>query len=166
MTTELKKYKNIILELNQAIDILQSKPCPIPHGMNPAEKEEFDKIKNEANASQEENDKLSMMMADLTAENVRLRTTIRTSKTSPTPTPVNPTETDEMIELRKNFRQAKIKIDEQQRAIQILHKNQNNRSSYSNQSEAKSSDRELNAHMKQLESVSIDKIEKCDVIIE
>lgn len=159
LKAELTKYKDIILELNQGIDILQNKKCPVPHGMTPAEKEELDKIKNEANASQEENDKLSMMMADLTAENVRLRTAIRTTKNSPPPTPPTPVaslDTDEMTELKKNYRQAKIKIDEQQRAIQILHKNQNKRPSYSNQLDLKSADRELNAHLKQLEGVSIE----------
>ncbi|KAI7894323.1 microtubule associated-domain-containing protein [Mucor mucedo] len=147
LTAELKKYKDIILELNKGIDYLQSKQCPIPHGMTTEEKAEMDKLQKEAITSQEEHDKISLMMADLTAENVRLRTSIRVAKTTPPPTPATSPESEEMIELKRNFRQAKIKVEEQQRAIQILQQNQHKRPSYSNQSDLKSADREL----KQLE---------------
>lgn len=157
----MKKYKDIILELNKGIDFLQSKQCPIPHGMTPEEKAEMDKLQNEAISSQEEHDKISLMLADLTAENVRLRTAIRVAKTSPPPTPITTPDSEEMIELKRNYRQAKIKVEEQQRAIQILHKNQHRRPSYNNQSDLKSADREL----KQLEGVSFYTIVIYDVII-
>ncbi|GAA5808074.1 hypothetical protein MFLAVUS_001456 [Mucor flavus] len=140
LSSELKRYKAMILDLNQGIDILQKKTCPKVHGMTPDEREEFEKIKAEAEAYHEETDKLSLSLANLTAENVRLRTTIRSSRaatnSAPSSPPVNAPESEEIIELRRKYRQAKIKIEEQQRAMQMMNSNsQNNRAYGSNQGE-------------------------------
>lgn len=160
----------MILELNQAVDILQSKPCPEPHGMTDEEKEEFDRIKQEVEGYQNENDKLSSMMADLTAENVRLRQTIRSSRANNNNTPPNTNShhleaaAEEVAELNRKYRQAKMKIEEQQRTIQILqskinNNNNNSRSSFMNSSQPDDrllrsimSDKEKNTQLhKQLE---------------
>jgi chromosome segregation ATPase len=125
----------MILELNQAIDILQNKACPKPHGMTEEEKEELDRLKQEADGYQNENDKLSRMMADLTADNVRLRQTIRSSRTTNnTPPNINHIEAEEAAEMNRKYRQAKIKIEEQQRTIQMLQSKVNNSSNSSRSS--------------------------------
>ncbi len=157
----MKKYKNVILELNQGIDILQNKKCPLHHGMTPEEKDDFDRLKSELEGYHDENDKLSRMMADLTAENVRLRTTIRSSRNNTNNTPNNHVENEDSAELQRKYRQAKLKIDEQHRMIQILQtKPNNNRSTFTSQSEdnllkSAMSDKENNTHLqRQLETVS------------
>ncbi|KAG2237732.1 hypothetical protein BDF21DRAFT_416903 [Thamnidium elegans] len=136
LTSELKRYKAMILELNQGIDILQEKTCPKIHGMTPEEREEFEKIKAEAEAYHEETDKLSLSLANLTAENVRLRTTIRSSRVAtnnaPPSPPANAPESEDVIELRRKYRQAKIKIEEQQRAMQMMNNNAQNNRAYGN----------------------------------
>lgn len=140
LTSELKRYKAMILDLNQGIDILQKKTCTRDHGMSPEEREEFEKTKAEAEACHEETDKLSLSLANLTAENVRLRTTIRSSRaatnSAPPSPPVNAPESEEIIELRRKYRQAKIKIEEQHRAMQMVNSNSQNHRAYgSNQGE-------------------------------
>lgn len=151
LTAELKKYKNMILELNQAVDILQSKTCPKQHGMSDQEKQEFEKIKAEAEAYHDETDKLSLSLANLTAENVKLRTTIRTTRVASTSPPAIVPESDEIIELRRKHRQAKIKIEEQQRTIQMMNSN-SNRSHGSQDDEYQY---KLNQIKKQMEGVKI-----------
>jgi predicted nucleic acid-binding Zn-ribbon protein len=71
-----------MLEQTKAIEMLQNKPCPKIHGMTPEEREEYERVKAEAEESHDENYKLSQMMADLSAENVRLRNNIRSKATS------------------------------------------------------------------------------------
>ncbi|GAA5799814.1 hypothetical protein HPULCUR_005233 [Helicostylum pulchrum] len=136
LTSELKKYKAMILELSQGIDILQKKTCPKAHGMTPSEREEFEKIKAEAEAYHEETDKLSLSLANLTAENVRLRTTIRSSRAAtinaPPSPPAHAPDSEEIIELRRKYRQSKIKIEEQQRAMQMINSNAQNNRGYGN----------------------------------
>lgn len=73
-----------MLEQTQVIEMLQNKPCPKRHGMTPEEQEEYKRIKAEAEEYHDENDKLSQMMADLSAENVRLRANIRSKNSSST----------------------------------------------------------------------------------
>ncbi|KAI9481510.1 MAG: microtubule associated-domain-containing protein [Benjaminiella poitrasii] len=134
LTAELKKYKTMILDLNQAVEILQKKQCKKPHGMTPEEKEEFDKIKAEAEEYREENDKLSKIVAELSAENHKLRSTMRsrnastsTTTTSTTSTPAmynternNECQNEEHSDLYRKLRQAKLKEEEQQRIIKQL----------------------------------------------
>lgn len=173
LTSELKKYKNVILDLNQGIDILQNKKCPLHHGMTPEEQNKFDRLSGELESYHDENDKLSRMMADLTAENVRLRTTIRSSKANTNNTPSNHVENEDFAELQRKYRQAKLKIDEQHRTIQILQTKPNiNRSTFTSQSEdnllkSTMSDKENNMHLqRQLEIVSTKNATKgCNILI-
>ncbi|RCI07147.1 hypothetical protein CU098_005807 [Rhizopus stolonifer] len=127
LSQELKKYKNVILELNQAVEILQNKPCPKIHGMSSEEQEEFERAKADAEVLHEENDKLSKMMADLSAENVKLRSTLRTrnttsntdhSSTGSVSSDRQQQNSEEMAELYRKLRQTKLKNEELQRIIQ------------------------------------------------
>ncbi|CAO3607924.1 unnamed protein product [Mucor hiemalis] len=123
--------------------------------MTPEEQEEQDRIKNELENYQDDNDKLSRMMADLTAENVKLKAMIRTSRNNANQTP-NTQENEDSAELQRKLRQAKLKIEEQHRMIQILQtKNNNTRIPFSSQSDDSNSvlsDKENGAHFnRQLE---------------
>lgn len=133
--------------------------------MTPEEQEEQDRIKNELENYQDDNDKLSRMMADLTAENVKLKAMIRTSRNSANQTP-NTQENEDSAELQRKLRQAKLKIEEQHRMIQILQtKNNNTRIPFSSQSDDLNSvlsDKENGAHFnRQLEGVSVCKYRIC-----
>lgn len=123
LSQELKRYKNMILELTQAVEILEKKPCPIPHGMTSEEKEEFERMKNEVESFHDENDKLSRMMADLSAENVRLRSNLRSKNSSTTTTESTSSSSSECNnedhhDIYRKYRQAKLKLEEQQRMLQ------------------------------------------------
>ncbi|KAL7334407.1 hypothetical protein PS15p_200040 [Mucor circinelloides] len=123
LTQELKKYKNIILELNQGLDILKNQPCTKQHGMTEQEREEFERVKLDADQIHDENDNLSRLLAEVTSENVRLRSTIRSRNTSST-TDISSSNnsasssSEDYQELSRKYRQAKLKIEEQQRIIQ------------------------------------------------
>ncbi|RCI06285.1 hypothetical protein CU098_012440 [Rhizopus stolonifer] len=108
LTQELKKYKKIILELNAALEIV-NKPCPKQHGMTQEEKDELEAAVSEAEKYHEKNDKLSKMVADISAENVRLRDALRSAKSE-----------HEETDLSRKYRQAQITIQEQQQQIQAL----------------------------------------------
>lgn len=158
LTAELKKYKEVLLELNQCVDILRNKKCPLHHGMTPEEQEEHERLKSELENYHDDNDKLSRMMADLTAENVRLKATIRSTRNNNNQTP-NTQESEDSAELQRKLRQAKLKIEEQHRMIQILQtKNVNNRVPFASQSDDSNlglSDKENSTHFnRQLEGVS------------
>ena len=131
LTHELKKYKNVILDLTQTVEFLENRQCPKTHGMSPEEKETFEKAIADAEVLHEENDKLSKMMADMSAENVKLRSTIRSRNTSSSTTDHSSTGSvasdrqqqqqqvsEEHANVFKKFRQAKMKIEELQRIIQ------------------------------------------------
>ncbi|KAI8879251.1 hypothetical protein K501DRAFT_336199 [Backusella circina FSU 941] len=75
LTQELKKYKKMLLELNSAMEMLQNQPCPLVHGMSQDEKEELAIVRASAAKYRDENDRLSKMMADMSAENLRIRST-------------------------------------------------------------------------------------------
>lgn len=70
---ELKKYKNMILELNQAMAILQQQPCPKPHGMSKEEQMDYDDALTSADAYRLENDQLQKLVSEQRMENARLR---------------------------------------------------------------------------------------------
>jgi chromosome segregation ATPase len=108
LSQELKKYKKIILELNAALEIV-NKPCPKQHGMSQEERDELKAAVSEVEKYHEENDRLSKMVADISAENVRLRATLRSAKS----------EHDE-TDIYRKYRQAQITIQEQQQQIQSL----------------------------------------------
>lgn len=122
LTQELKKYKNIILELNQGLDILKNQPCTKQHGMTEQEREEFERVKSDADQCHDENDNLSRLLAEVTSENVRLRSTIRSRNTSSTTdfssSNNSASSNEDYQELSRKYRQAKLKIEEQQRIIQ------------------------------------------------
>ncbi|GAN05385.1 hypothetical protein MAM1_0090d04855 [Mucor ambiguus] len=123
LTQELKKYKNIILELNQGLDILKNQPCTKQHGMTEQEREEFERVKFDADQCHDENDNLSRLLAEVTSENVRLRSTIRSRNTSSTTDFSSSNNSasssnEDYQELSRKYRQAKLKIEEQQRIIQ------------------------------------------------
>ncbi|KAI8328286.1 hypothetical protein BD560DRAFT_417366 [Blakeslea trispora] len=131
LTHELKKYKNVILDLTQTVEFLENRQCPKTHGMSPEEKETFEKAIADAEVLHEENDKLSKMIADMSAENVKLRSTIRSRNTSSSTTDHSSTGSvasdrqqqqqqvsEEHANVFKKFRQAKMKIEELQRIIQ------------------------------------------------
>lgn len=137
LTQELKKYKNIILELNQGLDILKNQPCTKQHGMTEQEKEEFERVKSDADQCHDENDNLSRLLAEVTSENVRLRSTIRSRNTSSTTdfsssnnsasgSSSNNNNNEDYQELSRKYRQAKLKIEEQQRIIQQSSRYSNN----------------------------------------
>ncbi|KAG1047403.1 hypothetical protein G6F43_010145 [Rhizopus delemar] len=98
----------MILELNAALEIV-NKPCPKQHGMSQAEKDELKAAVSEVEKYHEENDKLSKMVADISAENVRLRAALRSAKSE-----------HEETEIYRKYRQAQITIQEQQQQIQAL----------------------------------------------
>ncbi|KAG1452513.1 hypothetical protein G6F46_006013 [Rhizopus delemar] len=98
----------MILELNAALEIV-NKPCPKQHGMSQAEKDELKAAVSEVEKYHEENDKLSKMVADISAENVRLRAALRSAKSE-----------YEETEIYQKYRQAQITIQEQQQQIQAL----------------------------------------------
>lgn len=81
---ELKKYKKIILELHSAMDILQNsnQPCTLPHGMSPEEEAEYNAALSSASQHRDENERLHKMIADVSAENARLRASVRSSRTA------------------------------------------------------------------------------------
>ncbi|KAK4521676.1 uncharacterized protein ATC70_004208 [Mucor velutinosus] len=134
LTQELKKYKNIILELNQGLDILKNQPCTKQHGMTEQEREEFEKVKSDADQCHDENDNLSRLLAEVTSENVRLRSTIRSRNTSSTTdisssnNSTSSSSNEDYQELSRKYRQAKLKIEEQQRIIQQSSRYNNNHS--------------------------------------
>ncbi|KAI8330125.1 hypothetical protein BC941DRAFT_441584 [Chlamydoabsidia padenii] len=70
---ELKKYKNMILELNQAMAILQQQSCPKPHGMSKEQQMEYDEALASADACRLENDQLQKLVSEQRMENARLR---------------------------------------------------------------------------------------------
>ncbi|KAI9316730.1 hypothetical protein BX666DRAFT_1877998 [Dichotomocladium elegans] len=72
---ELKKYKKMILELNSAMELLQNsnQPCPLPHGMSAEEQINYDAALMESARFRDENERLHKMIADLSAENSKLR---------------------------------------------------------------------------------------------
>ncbi|KAI8089106.1 uncharacterized protein BX664DRAFT_127490 [Halteromyces radiatus] len=70
---ELKKYKNMILELNQAMAMLQQQPCPQPHGMSEEEQLEYENALTSADAYRLENDQLQKLVSEQRMENARLR---------------------------------------------------------------------------------------------
>ncbi|KAL9552692.1 hypothetical protein MBANPS3_003650 [Mucor bainieri] len=144
LTQELKKYKNIILELNQGLDILKNQPCTKQHGMTEQEREEFERVKSDADQCQDENDNLSRLLADVTSENVRLRSTIRSRNTSSTTDFASSNNSasnsnEELQELSRKYRQAKLKIEEQQRIIQQSSRYGNHHHNASNSSSSSSS---------------------------
>ncbi|KAG0917667.1 hypothetical protein G6F33_001263 [Rhizopus arrhizus] len=100
--------KEMILELNAALEIV-NKPCPKQHGMTQAEKDELKAAVSEVEKYHEENDKLSKMVADISAENVRLRAALRSAKSE-----------HEETDIYRKYRQAQITIQEQQQQIQAL----------------------------------------------
>ncbi|KAI9495428.1 hypothetical protein BDB00DRAFT_814644 [Zychaea mexicana] len=83
LTQELKKYTKMIWELESAMDILQrnQKACDLPHGMSSDEQMEYETALTNAAQSQEENKRLHKMVAELNAENAKLR--VRSSASSP-----------------------------------------------------------------------------------
>ncbi|KAI8974488.1 microtubule associated-domain-containing protein [Pilobolus umbonatus] len=116
LTQELKRYKKMILELNSAIELIQSKPCPEIHGMTEQEREEMDTLKVKLEKYRDENDKLTKTIHDLSSENVKFRMALH-SKTN------NNTEEwmrVDMKDIEHKYKQALHKIEEQQRTIQSM----------------------------------------------
>jgi hypothetical protein len=64
------------------MEMLQSQPCPLVHGMSEEEKEELDVARASAAKYRDENDRLGKMMADMSAENLRIRSTFVRPDTS------------------------------------------------------------------------------------
>ncbi|KAI9270383.1 hypothetical protein BDA99DRAFT_557216 [Phascolomyces articulosus] len=82
LTQELKRYKKMILDLQETMDLLHrsNQTCPLPHGMSNEEQEEYETALSNAAQYQEENKRLHKMIAELNAENTKLR--VRSSQTS------------------------------------------------------------------------------------
>ncbi|ORZ13600.1 hypothetical protein BCR42DRAFT_67085 [Absidia repens] len=71
---ELKKYKNMILELNQAMAMVQQQQqCTRPHGMSEEEQLEYENALTSADAFRLENDQLQKLVSEQRMENARLR---------------------------------------------------------------------------------------------
>lgn len=68
----------MLLKREQELVTLRNKPC----GMTPEEQIEYERVKAEADEYYGENDRLSQIVAELSAENFRLRSTIRAKTTS------------------------------------------------------------------------------------
>ncbi|KAI9304942.1 microtubule associated-domain-containing protein [Cunninghamella echinulata] len=73
LSQELKKYKKMILELNNAISILQQEP----RGMSEEEQLEYQNALASADAYKTENDQLKNLISDQRMENARLRVQIQ-----------------------------------------------------------------------------------------
>ncbi|CAO3596311.1 unnamed protein product [Absidia cylindrospora] len=71
---ELKKYKNMILELNQAMAMVQQQQqCNRPHGMSEEEQLEYENALTSADAFRLENEQLQKLISEQRMENARLR---------------------------------------------------------------------------------------------
>ena len=82
LTQELKRYKKMILDLQETMEILDrnNQTCPLPHGMSNEEQDEYEIALTNSAQYQEENKRLHKMVADLNAENAKLR--VRSSRNS------------------------------------------------------------------------------------
>ncbi|CEP12153.1 hypothetical protein [Parasitella parasitica] len=130
LTQELKKYKKIILDLNKGLDILKNQPCTKQHGMTEEEREELERLKADAEQFHDENDNLSRLLANVTSENVKLRSAVRSKHpgalTDFSPSNSTSSSSDEYQDLSRKYRQAKLKIEEQQRMMQQSNRYNNN----------------------------------------
>ena len=123
----------MILDLQETVEILDrnNQTCPLPHGMSNEEQEEYEIALTNAAQYQEENKRLHKMVADLNAENAKLR--VRSSRNS-SPMRIsrsnsngsgsrhnnNNNNKDEADMYRKEWLQAKQTIERQNQTIQLL----------------------------------------------
>ncbi|KAI8375914.1 uncharacterized protein BYT42DRAFT_367332 [Radiomyces spectabilis] len=125
--------EKVILDLHSAMDILQNQKCTLPHGMTEEEHLQYDTMKMANQKYRSENDRLHQMVANISAENAKLRSSIRSQHPSRTTSPFSDFHDDsdpwtnktslrssQVDLLRKEYYEAKQTIEEQNRTIRSL----------------------------------------------